>query len=597
MAQTPAVFPTYVTPDRSGLSAAFPRIEATFREFMEKQKTPGLAYGLVVDGKLVFSGGMGVQNPTTNAPVTADSVFRIASMSKSFTGMAIVKLRDEGKLRFDAPAADYVPELATLAYPTRDTAPITVRDLLTMSAGFPEDNPWGDRQLAIQEAVFTEWLRGGIPFSTAPGTTYEYSNYGFGILGRIVTNVSGMAYQQYIRENILLPLGMTSTTYDLHAVAPERLALGHRREGDAWVAEIPLEDGVFGSMGGLFTTINDFARYMAYLLDAFPARDDDEDVLVIRRSSRREMQQGGRHRQVLSARPMPDAPAVVLSDSYGFGLLAAFDSQLGYSVSHGGGLPGYGSFYRLLPDCGVGIAAFTNLTYTAAVPSITNTLLELGKVGGLKPRALSPAPILLEMQQAITDLYNDWSDAGLEAIAADSLFQDSPLEKRRQQVADLRAAFGKCRSVTPFKPENALRGRWTLTCSKGTIEAFITLAPTLPPTVQWLEFKGARRLSPALKAAASALVSLIQQWEPEAANTSLARSVKREPLRAQFAALRVQYGALRLGNTLESDGATFAVVRLNGKLSSIDMKLVIDPKSGKVREVTFTRPRETMFVP
>lgn len=592
-------FPAYITPDRSMLRAAFPRVETILQEYMERRKIPGLAYGLVVDGELIFAGGMGIQNPATQTPVTPDSIFRIASMSKSFTAMALVRLRDEGKLRLDAPAADYVPELAALTYPTRDSASITVRHLLTMSAGFPEDNPWGDRHLALPNRQLSEWLLGGIPFSTAPGMAFEYSNYSYGILGRIVANVAGEPYSAYVTRNVLLPLGMTSSTFDVHAVPPERLALGQRLEDGAWVAETPLEDGAFGPMGGLFTTINDFARYMAYLLDAFPPRDDaEDDVLVIRRSSRREMQQGGRQRQISSARPTPDQPAVVLSESYGFGLVATIDSQFGYSVSHGGGLPGYGTFYRLLPDSGIGLAVFANLTYAGAAIPIANAYLELSKTGGLQPRRLSPAPVLLDMQQTITDLYNEWHDEPISAIAADSFFLDLPLAKRREQFQKLRAALGKCQSVTPFEPENALRGRWTLRCRGGSIDAWLSLAPTMPPRLQALELTAARRLSPALKAAAAALVALIGQWDDAAARPLLARSLKREPLRAQFAALRVQYGgALRLGETLESDGATFARVRLLGKLGSTDMKLTLDAKSGKVGEVTFTRPRETLFVP
>jgi hypothetical protein len=240
---------------------------------------------------------------------------------------------------------------------------------------------------------------------------------------------------------------------------------------------------------------------------------------------------------------------------------------------------------------------FTNITYAGPAPAITSAYLELAKTGGLKPRTLTVAPALLDMQQAVTELYETWSDEGIRAITTDTFFMDMPLEKRREQVTGLRAALGKCRAITPFEPENALRGRWTLKCSSGSLEAWITLAPTVPPKMQVLEFKAALRLSPALKAAANALARLIREWDAEAANAALGRSVKREALRAQFEALRAQYGALRLGDTLESDGATFAVVRLLGKNGGVDMKLVIDPKAGKVREITFTRPRETMFVP
>ena len=163
------------------------------------------AIAKLIDGELVWQKHAGVREKTNNAPVTPETVFRIASMTKSFTAMAIMKLRDEGKLSLDDPVAKYVPELANLPYPTADSQVLTIRHLLTHSEGFPEDNPWGDRQLAQSDATMRAWLRAGIPFSTSPGTAFEYSNYGFAILGQIVAKASGRPYDVYVRDNILRP--------------------------------------------------------------------------------------------------------------------------------------------------------------------------------------------------------------------------------------------------------------------------------------------------------------------------------------------------------------------------------------------------------
>ena len=174
---------------RTKLSAAFPEIDRQVAAFMERTHVPGAAWGIVIDGELAHVGVAGHRDTATKAPVTRDSVFRIASMTKSFTAMAIVKLRDEGKLALDDPAERYVPELKGLRYPTTDSPRITIRHLLSHAEGFPEDNPWGDQQLAATEAEFSDMMRRGIPFSNPPGIAYEYSNYGFAILGRIVSNV------------------------------------------------------------------------------------------------------------------------------------------------------------------------------------------------------------------------------------------------------------------------------------------------------------------------------------------------------------------------------------------------------------------------
>ena len=109
---------------------------------------PGYAYGVIIDGRLAREGFGGVRDLASNTPVDADTVFRIASMTKSFTAIAVLRLRDDGKLSLDDPAERYIPELASLRYPTADSPKITIRHLLNHAEGFPEDNPWGDQQLA-----------------------------------------------------------------------------------------------------------------------------------------------------------------------------------------------------------------------------------------------------------------------------------------------------------------------------------------------------------------------------------------------------------------------------------------------------------------
>ena len=135
-------------------------------------------------------------------------------MTKSLTAMAILKLRDEGKLRLDDPAENYIPELKAHKYLTADAPRITVRNLMTHSAGFPEDNPWGDRQLADSDADFINLIKGGISNANVPVFAYEYSNLGFAMLGHIISVVSGKPYQQYITDTILKPLGMNDTQWE-----------------------------------------------------------------------------------------------------------------------------------------------------------------------------------------------------------------------------------------------------------------------------------------------------------------------------------------------------------------------------------------------
>ena len=126
-------------------------------------------------------------------------------MTKSFTASAVLLLRDEGALSLDEPVGTYVPELAGFRGATADSPLITVRHLLTMSGGLPTDDPWGDRLQGLPLDAFAELLGGGFTFAWPPGTAFEYSNLGYGILGRVLTNVSGQEYRDLIRDRLLHP--------------------------------------------------------------------------------------------------------------------------------------------------------------------------------------------------------------------------------------------------------------------------------------------------------------------------------------------------------------------------------------------------------
>ena len=472
--------------DPARLAAALSEIDGLMRGFAEHAGVPGFAYGVVVDGRLVHVGAAGVLDVAAGAPVGRGTVFRIGSMTKSFTAVAILQLRDEGRLSLDDPVARYLPELASL--PAPEGAPeLTIRHLLTHSGGFPEDNPWGDRQLDATEAEFTAMLRAGIPFSTMPGTAYEYSNFGFAILGRVVERVAGMPYERRVEERILRPLGMTATTMEPADVPAARLAHGYRREGSAWVAEPQLPHGAFGAMGGMLSSVDDLGRWVGWMLDAWhPERASDGAPL--RASSRREMQQMWRYAGASAGRD-PSGGSVALSvNGYGYGLRFAQSCLFPAIVGHGGGLPGFGSLMRWLPDRGAGIVALGNLTYTSWGAVADQALEVLARAGAAEARAARPAPELLERQTQVSRLLARWNDALADTLAAENLFLDEPRERRRASYVRLVAETGgECRPEGAILAENALRGRWRLRCRDRDLAVSVTLAPTRPARVQFLD--------------------------------------------------------------------------------------------------------------
>ncbi len=485
--------PVFTDPDRvRKIEAAWPAIEKLYQDYATKQHFPGMAYGLVVDGKLLKAGAMGYTDLAKKTPATPASLFRIASMTKSLTAMAILKLRDEGKLRLDDPAEQYVPQLKKLRYLTTDSPRITVRNLLTHSAGFPEDNPYGDRQLGDSEAELTRFLDRGVSLSNVPGVAYEYSNLGFVLLGRILTNVTGKPYQQYITESILKPLGMTDTRWEYTQVPADKLAHGYRWQGNEWLEEELLHDGSHGAMGGLITSINDFSKYMAVHQQAWPPRSGTETGPV-RRSSVREMQQPWTFSYLNATFRYPDGRACPMTSSYAYGLRWSHDCGDRIYVGHTGGLPGFGSQWWVMPEYGVGVVAYGNLTY-ASMGSVNWTVLDtLIQSAGLKPRQLPVSPILTQRKAELVKLLPDWANAERSGIFAENFFPDRSVALRRQEAQTLFSTIGKITSVGELTPENQLRGTFRLTGERGSVDVFFTLTPEIPALIQQLDLHEVKR--------------------------------------------------------------------------------------------------------
>jgi len=480
--------PRFVDPARvAKLQSAMPEIDRLFRGYATDRKIPGMIWGVVIDGRVAHLGSFGVRDRASQAPVTPDTAFRIASMTKSVTALAVLKLRDEGRLSLEDPVSRWIPEFARMNRPSTDTPPVNVRQLLSHNAGFPEDNPWGDQQLSATDAMLDEWLAKGIPFSTPPGTRYEYSNYAFGLLGRIVTKASGVPYERYVRDQILSKLHMEGSTFEFGEIPAARRAIGYRLKPDGTYAEEPpLPHGAFGAMGGLLTTATDLGKYVAFHLSAWPPRDD-EDPGPVRRGSVREMA----HLWTPSnLRARVDNGILQASESgYGFGLRVTSDCRFEHVVAHGGGLPGFGSYMAWLPEYGVGVFAMATLTYAGPSEPINEAWDALLETGGLRKRELPPTPLQNETRDHILNLWKHWDDAEAKQIAAVNFFLDKPSAQRQAEIRLLKNEVGECTDAGPVMPENWLRGQFNMTCAKGSVGVFFTLAPTQPPRVQHLAFQ------------------------------------------------------------------------------------------------------------
>ena len=363
---------------------------------------------------------------------------------------------------------------------------IRIRDLLTHSAGFVDDNPWGDRQTPLPHDQFTRMLEQGVPFSTAPGTAYEYSNFGYALLGRIVANVSAMPYRRYVERTILQPLGMASSGYEVGEWPLDRRAIGYRWEDGRWKEEPTMADGAFGAMGGLQTSANDYARWVAFLLSAWPARDD-ADTGPVSRASVRMLAEGSNHMAPAQRNGKSGPSACRQAAAYGFAMRVAQDCDLGLTLAHGGGYPGYGSHVMLMPDYGVGIFVFTNRTYNGGAGAAWDAAVALKQAGALIARARPVSALLADGYGAAGRIYAAGDVGAAPASLAMNFLMDADAAHWRGKLAALRGEVGACDTSAPVTATGALSGRFTWTCEKGRLSGSLLLAPTATAQIQELK--------------------------------------------------------------------------------------------------------------
>jgi CubicO group peptidase (beta-lactamase class C family)/glutamate racemase len=465
------------------IQEAVPAIDSMYRSYAAKFNSPGMVYGIVSGDKFLHTGTIGYSNIEKKYSAGTQSAFRIASMTKSFVGVAILQLRDIGKLKLDDPAYLYIPELKNQKYITTDAAPITVRNLLTHSAGFPEDNPWGDRQLDISEEEMLSMFKKGISFSNNPGMGYEYSNMGFAMLGYIIKKVSGKPYQQYISENIFKPLGMNHTYWEYSKVPEKQLALGYRYVNDKWVPQPILHDGAYGAMGGLITTLEDFQKYVSFHLSAWPPSNNKESG-PLKRSSLREMQKPWQLGVLNANAKYPGGRGCATVSAYGYGLRWLKDCEGRTTVGHSGGLPGYGSNWMILPHYNIGLICFSNITYAPATLMNTHAVDTLITITGLKPNPIALSPILQQRKNELVKLLPEWKDAEAAGIFAENFFLDYFVDSLKKDAREAFRNAGKIISVKEIVPENNLRGTFIIEGEKQNIEIYFTLSPENPPLIQ-----------------------------------------------------------------------------------------------------------------
>lgn len=448
----------------------------------EAHAIPAISYGLVLAGELVHAHSVG---DAADARDIADrdiaAAFRIASMTKSFTAATVLCLRDEGLLSLDTPLADLLPPARSIGLPA-SAPPLRIAHLLTMTGGFPTDDPWGDRQESLPLPDFDALVAAGLTFCRPPGLEFEYANIGYALLGRVIAQVTGSDYRDVVRERLLDPLGMTASTFDVTATSHRVVGRHPTAQGLIDQAEGP--SGAFSPMGGLWSTVGDVATWVAFLESAWA---DAPDMGMLSRWSRREMQRP----HVVAGR---EADGSI--DSYGLGLRISDHPELGRFIHHSGGYPGFGSHMRWHPDTRWGVVGLANRTYAPMRDACASALAELvaeEAADAARVRAIDRLWPQTEQAMVLAEaLLAEWDDAALDAMAAINLDLDKGRDERRSAWQALAASevVRDAMSVTSRSPAQA---RWIVATDMGRVELEVLLTGEREPRIQSLT---ARRHDP-----------------------------------------------------------------------------------------------------
>ena len=600
-----------------GAAAAAGEVVASFQR---GEGQPAVAYGIVAGGSLAHAGGVG-ESWLGGPPPGADTVFRIASMTKSFTASAVLALRDSGVLRLDDPVTDFVPELRGQPGATADSPAISLRHLLTMTAGFPTDDPWGDRQQGTPLPDFAAILARGVRPAWAPGTRFEYSNLGYAVLGRVIAAVAQADYAGFVRDRILGPLAMERTGFEAAEFDPAGLARGYARSPGGWTELAPDRYGAFAPMGGVFSCVRDLARWVNGFTEAFPPGGQRAgDAHPLAPATRREMQQPAV--TLPEAQPrFPGSPAAGSQYGYGFGLFTEETSAWGRLVYHSGGYPGFGSHMRWHPETGLGVVVLANSTYAGASVLAARLLEEVLKaaaaedgqaaggapageqvsgraravVRGPAPAPGGPWPETLSAQQVVTGLLTHWDDKVAEQLFADNVALDQPLDRRRERIGRMWERLGPPRSRTQATPRPAefdspAHCRWWLHGERGDTQVEILLTPENPPRVQSLTVTVPPAADSALWRQTQALIDLLNSslsdsapsWPAELPVSGLVDSGL---LLRQLRMARAWAGVCRPGAFCGGNGQTSTVVELDGEHAGLTLAVELDRGQRSLRRV------------
>ncbi|WAS97353.1 serine hydrolase domain-containing protein [Nannocystis punicea] len=572
------------------VAALQPKLHDTVAKIVADDRLIGLAVGVVVDGQLAFGEGFGVRQVEGGGAVDVHTAFRIGSITKVFSGMTALRMADEGALDLDAPAANLLPELNKLVYPNADARPLTVRDILTHTAGLPRDP---DLPLSVGGNPHTreEVMQAidGLSLLRPPGISSEYSNLGFVLLGHVIAAASGKPFGEAIRDAVLQPLAMNETVWEQTELPEDRRTRGHVAVDGKIVATTSGRHSALSAAGGLWSTVADLARFVTFQLDAWPPRGGADDG-PIARSTLREAQ---RLRALRSFRARTTADEAIAggvdggASGVGFPWSVGHNCEASYVVGHNGALEGYFATIRMFPNAGVGIIVLGNAGWTDTDGIAVQIQRVLADGGALAGRAAQPLPELTQAAERIVGLYPAWDPAKFGEWSTHDWKAAGNAKLLTAEMQWLHDGLGACTLGKIKRATSPWSGVYKAKCEHGDAELTVNLTSAQTPkisgfTLSWLAGKPA----PEVQALAEAAAPLLAQFDEATFLDHFSPGYRRSTLTRTLADAKFEHGACHLGEPLEVRGPREVVYGLECDKGTAKLSVAID-RGQPARLVTF----------
>jgi CubicO group peptidase (beta-lactamase class C family) len=320
------------------------KIDDAVSHFMAASSAPGVAVAVVEDGEFTFAAGYGMADLENQVPVTPETLFRLASVSKPITAVAALQLWEQGKLDLDSPVQKYCP-----AFPDKG-AVITTRELLGHLGGIRHYREGKAGEAEVNSTThFADPIAGGLsffqndPLVHAPGTHFSYSTQGYTLVGCAIAAAAAAPYTDYVRQHVFTPAGMASTQVDDRFALIQRRTRFYSKDASGKVVNSDFLDSSYKIPGGgWLSSAADMARFEVALLTGSLVKPSTFDLMTT-----------------------PLKPSDGSKDTYGLGLgVRTLDGEK--MVAHGGGQQGTSTYILILPARRSGIVVLVNMDEVGA---------------------------------------------------------------------------------------------------------------------------------------------------------------------------------------------------------------------------------------